>query len=383
MSGRRVVLLLVCSLAVAGWILAPYIASAAFVLDLSGSTSWIRHLLPVVTRSVTVRDVDVPTRHGRIPARIYEPAGGSDRSVVVFPGVHAGGVDEPRLAAFSSRLAGTGINVASVPLPELREFRITPVSTDMIEDAATWVASDHTLSPRGRVSLAGVSFAGGLALVAAGRSPLADRIDKVVVIGGHADLPRVMTYLCTGRLPDGTNRPPHDYGVAIILLAAVPHLVPRDQVELARRGVLTFLEASSLDSTRDAGAGAMFADARRLADEAPEPSHSILELVNDRAVGALGPRLIPYIEELGGAPPLSPDRSPPARAPVFLVHGADDNVIPSSETPLAASYLASHGNRQVKWLLTPLLSHATVRPATASDVWTLIRFWTALLAQPQ
>jgi dienelactone hydrolase len=380
-SGRRVLVLLVCVLVAAGWIVAPYVTSAAFVLDLSGSKSWVRRLLPVVTHGVTVRDVEVPTRHGRIPARVYVPAGGSDRSVVVFPGVHAGGVDEPRLAAFSSRLAGTGVNVASVPLPELREFRISPVSTDMIEDAAAWIASDRTLSPGGRVSLAGVSFAGGLALVAAGRSPLADKIEKVVVIGGHADLPRVMTYLCTGRLPDGTTRPPHDYGVAIILLAALPHLVPAGQIEPARRGVLAFLEASSLDSTDDAKSQEMFADARKLADEAPEPSHSILELVNDRAVNALGPRLIPYIEELGGAAALSPDRSPPARAPVFLLHGADDNVIPSSETPLAAAYLEAHGNQRVNWLLTPLLSHATVRPATAADAWTLIRFWKALLAE--
>jgi len=201
------------------------------------------------------------------------------------------------------------------------------------------------------------------------------------VVGGHADLPRVMTYLCTGRLPDGTTRPPHDYGVAIILLAALPHLVPGDQVEIARRGVLTFLQASSLDSTRDTRSAEMFADARRLADEAPDPSHSLLELVNDRAVSALGPRLLPYVEELGGAPALSPDRSPPARAPVFLLHGIDDNVIPSTETPLAAAFLEAHGNDRVKWLLTPLLVHATVRPATASDAWTLIRFWKALLAQ--
>jgi hypothetical protein len=99
--GRRAVLLVVVALAIAGWIAAPYIASAAFILDLSGSTSWVRQALPVRSRAVTTRDIEVPTRYGPIPARLYQPDGGSDRSVVVFPGIHAGGVDEPRLAAFS------------------------------------------------------------------------------------------------------------------------------------------------------------------------------------------------------------------------------------------------------------------------------------------
>jgi dienelactone hydrolase len=366
-------------LLVLGWTAAPYVASAAFVLDLSGSASWVRRALPVRTRAVTTRDLDVPTRYGPIPARLYQPSGRSDRSLIVFPGIHAGGIDEPRLAAFSRRLAGAGVTVASVPLPELRRYRISPVSADMIEDATIWMASNAALAPDGRVGLAGVSFAGGLALVAAGRPQLSGKIREVVVLGGHADLPRVMTFLCTGRLPDGTTRAPHDYGVAIILLAALPHLVPPEQLPAARDATLTFLDASSFDSSDRARSAAMFADARRRAQSAPEPSRTLLELLNDRNVAALGPHLLPYIEELGGASALSPDRSPAPQMPVFLLHGVEDNVIPSTETPLAAAYLRQHGNLHVSWLLTPLLSHANVRPATAADAWRLIRFWKDML----
>ena len=53
-------------------------------------------------------------------------------------------------------------------------------------------------APDGRVGVVGVSFAGGLALVAAGRASIARGCRDVVSLGGHADLPRVMTYLCTG-----------------------------------------------------------------------------------------------------------------------------------------------------------------------------------------
>ncbi len=297
----------------------------------------------------------------------------------MFPGVHAGGVDEPRLAAFSRRLAGTGLTVLSVPLPELRRYRISPVSTDMIEDAIAWAAGNRALAPDGRVDVAGVSFAGGLVLVAAGRQALAGKVGTIVSLGGHADLPRVMTYLCTGRLPGGSLQRPHDYGVMVIVLAAIPKLVPSDQVELTRAGVLAFLDASSFDNMDRVKAAVLFADARRMATAAPEPARTLLALVNDRNAAALGPRLLPYVEDLSGAAALSPARSPATRVPVFLIHGEADTVIPSVETQRLAEYLQQSGNEHVHWLLTPLLSHADLQPPNALDAWRLIRFWTEML----
>jgi dienelactone hydrolase len=364
----------------AAWLVAPYVRSAAFILDVAGSDGWARRLMPVRVREVTSRTLSVPTRDGDIAARIYEPAGGSTRSLIVFPGVHAGGIDEPRLVTFSRRLASTGANVLSMPLPDLREFRITPRSTDVIEDATAWLAANRALAPTGRVGLVGVSFAGGLALVAAGRPSLAGKVQLVVSLGGHADLPRVMTYLCTGVLPDGTTRPPHEYGIVLILIGALEHLVPAEQVEPLRSVILTFLEASSYDQTDVPRSKALFDLARTRSAGLPEPARTYMRWVNDRNAVAVGEKLLPLVETLGGAAALSPDRSPATAAPVFLLHGATDNVIPSSETPLAAAYLAEHGNTHAKWLLTPLLTHATLSDrVAAADAWQLVRFWKEML----
>jgi len=367
-------------LLVAAWLAAPYVRSAAFILDLAGSGGWARRLMPVRVQAVTARDLMVPTRYGDEAARVYEPAGGSTRSLIVFPGVHAGGIDEPRLVAFSRRLASTGANVLSMPLPDLRQFRITPRSTDVIEDATAWLAANHTLAPSGRVGLVGVSFAGGLALVAAGRPSLAGKVQLVVSLGGHADLPRVMTFLCTGVLPDGTTRKPHEYGIVLILIGALEHLVPAEQVEPLRAAILTFLEASSFDQTNVPRAKELFDLARARSAGLPEPARTYMQWVNDRNGAAVGEKLLPLVETLGGAPALSPDRSPATTVPVFLLHGAADNVIPSSETPLAAAYLAEHGNTHTRWLLTPLLTHATLSDRVAAgDAWQLVRFWKEML----
>jgi dienelactone hydrolase len=364
----------------AAWLAAPYFTSAAFILDIAGTTGLARTLLPARVREVTSRDVPVPTRLGAVAARLYEPRGGAGRSVLVFPGVHAGGIDEPRLVTFSKRLASTGLNVLSVPLPDLREFRVTARSTDIIEDATLWLAADRALAPSGRVGLVGVSFAGGLALVAAGRPALAGKVQFVVSLGGHADLPRVMTYLCTGRLPDGAAREPHAYGIVIILLGALEHLVPADQVEPLRAAVLTFLDASSFDQTNPEHANELFARARTASAQLPEPARTYMQWVNDRNRSALGEKLLPLVEELGGAAALSPDRSPATLVPVFLLHGAADNVIPSSETPLAASYLAARGNTRATSLLTPLLTHATVSDDVSfGEAWRLVVFWKQML----
>lgn len=369
------------TVAVAGWILVPYATSAAFVLDLAGSTSWVRRVLPVRVRPVTWRDVTVSTRFGPLPARLYEPDAASHRPFVIFPGVHSGGLDEPRLVTFSRRLAATGTPVLSVPLPDLREFRLTERTTDMIEDTTIWLSERTELTRDRRVGLAAVSFAGGLALVAAGRPSLADRVHVVVSLGGHADLPRTMTYLCTGRLPDGTVRPPHDYGVVIILLGAIERVVPPDQVAVLTRAVHTFLDASSADSSNQPRSAELFAEARRQADQLPEPSAQFMKWVLDRDVAALGARLLPLVEDLGGAAALSPARSRAPQVPVFLLHGDQDNVIPSSETTMAAAYLESQGNHRVRWLLTPLVTHANLAERVGlGDAWKLVRFWKELLS---
>jgi predicted esterase len=78
---------------------------------------------------------------------------------------------------------------------------------------------------------------------------------------------------------------------------------------------------------------------------------------------------------------LSPERSPATHAPVFLLHGRDDNVIPSTETPLVASYLSHHGNDRVQWLLTPIVSHAELQPTVSiTEGWRLVRFWARVWA---
>lgn len=358
-----------------------YVRGAAFVVRAAGMQGVARTAADWEAQPVTESAITIPSRAGALPARRYLPRGSAGRAFLLVPGVHASGVDEPRLVGFARDLASMGHPVITVGPPDLARYSISPQVTDAIEDSALWLSKQPELSPDGRVGMMGISFAGGLSIVAAGRPSLNGHVAAVLSLGGHGDLPRTLQYLCTGVEPDGSKRPPHDYGVVIILLGVVDHVVPAEQTPALRNALLTFLEASRLDLVDKAQSAAEFEHARRLAADLPEPSRTLMQYVNDRDVVHLGPILLPYVAELGGDPALSPGIAPLPSAPVFLLHGTGDNVIPAAETTALSRTLAERGG-EVRALVTPLITHAEVdRAATARDAWALVGFWADVLSR--
>jgi dienelactone hydrolase len=182
------------ALAVAVTLLAvPYIDAAAFIAraaDLSGAPAALAEWR--ASRVQPPIDTTVPTRAGPVPARIYRPADGFTRTILLVPGVHRDGIDEARLVGLARDLAETGYGVVTVAAPDLQQFRITPSVTDVIEDAVRWTADQRGLAPDGKVGVLGVSFSGGLSIVAAGRDSIRDRVAFLVSFGGHGELARVM-----------------------------------------------------------------------------------------------------------------------------------------------------------------------------------------------
>jgi hypothetical protein len=392
-------------LAVLLFVTVPYVDALAFIARVADMPGAARTLAEWRARPFTADPVrQIPTRHGRIDARIYRPAAGdARRPVTLVPGVHMDGIREARLVGMAEDLAASGFTVLTVASPDLQRFRITPQSTDIIEDAALWLASgaDGTVTPEpdGKIGMLGISFSGGLSIVAAGRPALRDKVSYVMSFGGHGDLPRVMRYLCSGNAPampplgdardivagaDNVSiKPPHDYGLAVVLSGVADQVVPADQVAPLRDGILTFLLASSLDMIDKSKADVEFARARGFEHTLPEPARTLMAHVNNRAVDKLGPILAPVVDALADREEhsaLSPERAQPPAATVFLLHGADDNVIPSVETVLLANHLRD--KTDVRAVLTALVTHAEVdRSAGAIEVWRLLGFWRALMSR--
>ena len=373
----------------------PFIHGLSFVIRAAEMQGAPRRVADWDTARVNEREISIPTRRGPMRARLYEPAGSHARAALLTSGLHASGIDEPRLVRLARQIAGSHIAVVTPDIPELSRFEIAPAITDAIEDAGGWLAADAALAPDHKVGLMGISFSGGLSIVAAGRPSMADHVAYAFSLGGHDDLPRVLRYLCTGqeKRPVPTVQlgspsadtmftlPPHDYGVAVILLSLADRVVPAAQVDRLRAGVRQYLWASALDGGVDkARAPAEFEAVRTLQKTLPEPSATWLRYVLARDVVHLGARLLPLIGSIAASDALSVSKSPKPSAPVFLLHGLGDNVVP----PVESEYLAEdlRGHAPVRLLLSGLISHAEAdQPMHANDVLQLAGFWGDLLGR--
>ena len=407
MHGRRLAALLAIVATVLGitFVGRPFARGLFFVVRAADMQGTLRTLADAGVRRPTERrvDIDVPLPiSGTMPGRLYSTTDRPRRMALLVPGFHPAGIDEPRLVALARELAASGVAVVTPDVPELSRFEISPAITDRIEAAALWLsrqASGPEAAGDGRIGLLGMSFSGGFSVVAAGRPSLRDRVAYVLSVGGHDDLTRVLRYLCLGaearpsgqlRLsnapddPGGTEqilaRRPDDYGVAVLLLGVADRLVPRPQVEALRAAVRQSLEASAREGDGRSAAREDTAGRRALTSRLPEPAATLLRYVNDRDVVHLGARLLPHARAYASDPGLSPSKSPKPSAPLFLLHGTEDNLIPSLE----AEYLADQvrGQTPVRVLMTGGLSRPGVdRTPSAGEVLGLAGFWGDLLSR--
>jgi len=200
MRGRRLARLLavVAALAGAALIARPYVHGLSFVIRAAEMNGTMRRIADLDTIATREREIAIPSTRGPLRARLYQPSRSTRRTALLVSGLHAAGIDEPRLVALARHLSANGLAIVTPDIPELSRFEITPAITNAIEEAGVWLAADSGLAADHRVGLMGISFSGGLSVIAAGRPSMKDRAAFVFAFGGHDDLPRVLRYLCTG-----------------------------------------------------------------------------------------------------------------------------------------------------------------------------------------
>ena len=182
----------VVTLAGGVFIARPFVHGLSFVIRAAEMDGTLRRVADLDASAEREREIAIPTPGGSMRGRVYEPIGAPHRAALLVSGLHSSGIDEPRLMRLARQLAADHLVVVTPDIPELSRFEITPAITDTIERTAGWLASESGLAPDRTVALMGISFSGGLSLVAAGRPSLAERVAYVFSFGGHDDLPRVL-----------------------------------------------------------------------------------------------------------------------------------------------------------------------------------------------
>ena len=362
-----VVLGLVLGAALCWGPVARYARAARFLEHMAHQTGLnARSPQVVATREVTIEGASGPIR-ARLYFRADQPRGDG---IVVAHGVHYKGIDERRLVPFAQGLAESGLTVLTPELADLADYRITDSGVGVIRDAVRYLAADREHVRGDRVGLLGFSFAGGLSLVAARDPETAERLSFVTSVGGHHDLRRVMRFLIHNEIETPTgivHLQAHEYGLVVLVYGNLEQFVPTSDLAPMRAGFKAWLH-------EDRKAARELARAR-----ATPEANALWELLEAGKLQTLAPRLDALLEaQTASLAALSAaGHLGDLNVPVYLLHGAHDNVIPPSETDAAGLELGAA--RHVA-LVSPLIEHVEVsKSAGLSDELALVSFMAQLL----
>jgi dienelactone hydrolase len=340
----------------------PYLDAGSVLLrvaDPKDEGALARHETNPVETYLTTFSTPVRPVH----ARFYIPVGvDNPTAMVVLHGVHHLGIEEPRLMNFSRALASHGVLVMTPEMTALADYHLEPDSVDVIGLSAQEL---KRRTGADQVSVLGLSFAGGLALVAAADPRYANDIGVVASIGGHDDLARVLRYFATNSIdrPSGTKWtiPAHEYGVLVVAYSHPDEFFSPQDVPLAR-------EAIKQQLYENVGKAAELA-----AQLSPSGRKRMQELLAHRADGLSSDLLAALKKHEVEAIAVSPaGKMQGIKADVYLAHGAGDNVIPPTETEWLTRDVPP--NRLKAALISPVISHVELGQATFADQWRLVHF---------
>jgi pimeloyl-ACP methyl ester carboxylesterase len=288
--------------------------------------------------------------------------------MVIFHGVHHLGIDEPRLMGFARAMASCGIRVLTPELPGIKDYHVSRDSVRTIGESAKWYAGQTG----GPVGVMGLSFSGGLALVAAADPAYHAAFKFVFAVGSQDAMQRVAQYYLSGHdaRPDGSTEvlAAHEYGPLVLEYEHLEDFVPAADLQPVRAVLRAHLYE---DRKAEAAASLQLNEAQKL--ETLELMDATLPATRSKIAAMVAK----HADEMPGLSPLG--RLHTLGTPVYLLHGEADNIIPSAETLWMASELRPKDLRAV--LVSPVLSHVNLDGPTpgAMDEWRLLHFFSAVL----
>lgn len=333
--------------------------------------SWRRALRFVVTqqsgakniRGIERRTVTLASGKERIRADVYTTVQADAPTIVFLHGMSPLGIADPRQIVAAKALTAAGFRVVCPELPEIRNLRVEAESIGRFRNILHHLKNDPGLCPAGRFALFAPSFSGAICLKVAADSSVRDKISAVAALGAFSRIERSLQHL----MHDDAADP---YARLIILANFLPRL------REGRRLSPYYLAAAHDNWQQTAsqnpslpGFGPTDVRSRELRRLNATERRLIDRIAVDKAFRvALGQRLLGVMQDTLDAYNVS-DVAFRVAAPVFLLHGAGDDVIPARESAELYPLL-----KEARLVVTPLMghSHAAVSLRLAGDVWRLV-----------
>ncbi len=353
----------------AAWPFAKDHLEALAVLDLVSGKPVPAPIADVVSHPVHTEDLTLQVESGPVRARLYEPVDKRKVSpLIVLHGVHHLGIDEPRLEAFASAMASCGIEVLTPELPDIKDYHVDSTSVKTIGESVQWYAK----RTGGPVGVLGLSFSGGLALVAAADPLYKPDFKFVFAVGSQDSMGRVAQYYRTNEdlRPNGTVEllPAHEYGPLVLEYEYVEDFVPKQDVAPVR----AVLRAHLYEDKAAEEAASLKLDNRQKRE-----TLELMDATSPQTRALIASANAKHADEMAGLSPRGKLKT--MTTPVYLLHGQADNIIPSAETLWMASELPSETLQAM--LVSPVISHIDFEGTkpTAWDEWKLLHFFALVM----
>jgi pimeloyl-ACP methyl ester carboxylesterase len=305
--------------------------------------------------------------------RVYRPARAARATILVAPGLHYAGADDPRMDRFCRILAAAGHLVIA---PYIPDFLALVPTRRAIDDFERVFNARARWDPSGRAPVVfSISFGCLLALGLAARLATI-ALERVILFGGYGDLGAALRFALTGTTRDPLNQP-------VILMNLLAHLDPPASDPAALTAAWRLYVERTWGRPELKARERFTAIAHELAPAVPAGVRDLFLVgigVSPGAVELVTPAIA---RASAGAAALDVRRFLPlVRGRVDIIHGRDDDVIPFEQAEVLAAGLT---HAQVRVHLTGLYAHTGgTRPSLASarsELATMARI-IRLLARP-
>ncbi|MBX7056835.1 MAG: prolyl oligopeptidase family serine peptidase [Leptospirales bacterium] len=306
---------------------------------------------------LSVREISLAAGRKKQPALVYEPPDQVFGNVLFVHGMSVQGSKDPRVNIVCRALASAGYRAIAPQYDDIQKLLIAPRQVDQIESSLVAASMHPELGDGKPIGLMAPSFSAGLGIIAAARGPARNRVAALCAIGGFSHVDTAMQFLLGAERAD-------DYGMMVVLwnfgpLALKAH--PALFRAIKERALDNGFRREGAQQRAPALIAKLPASERKLMQRLMESSAYRLSvsraILKSKQADLIYPKISParYLAALD--------------APVAIVHGVADNVIPPEESTNLFAELKRLG-KPARLCLTPFLSHgdAGLRFSMAAEV---------------
>ncbi|MFH1851601.1 MAG: prolyl oligopeptidase family serine peptidase [Candidatus Neomarinimicrobiota bacterium] len=298
-----------------------------------------------------------PDAAGDLPIKIYQPLEVTRPlpAVILYHGITAKGIDHPAINLLARNLVRLGLRVYYPALPHLRDMRFHPDTYQRIKNIYRQVAArPEVLSDK--IIITGISFSGGL-VVKAGTDPDI-RPAAILSFGSYYNLATVLRFFFTGQARYGDLEiriEPHDYTKAVWFWNYLEYLDLPFETDRVRQCIGLFIR-----------------DDKAAADEIYRACSAAQQEFLTAAFEPADPRALPYLEAAEPRLREQLDAISPhtlianVKAPVFVVHGIRDDMVPYTQALEFADDLKKHGKTVCLYIMR-LYAHNKAARSTIAE----------------